>query len=69
MKEAISSQNMTDPVDGNKITCLEKGKRLYPRKSLESSHIKGMNLNDGLVLSSQYGKKKEVCLRKGTWLT
>ena len=43
----------------------KKKKRLYPRKILESSPIRGnrricTNLNDGLVLSTQYGKGKDA---------
>ena len=44
---------------------LEKEKRLFPRKILESAHIKEnkqkcMNLNEGIGVSAVYAK--------GTWL-
>ena len=55
----------------NKTTCLEKQKRFYRRNILENSHIKGnrntcMNLNDGLVLRSQNGNRKEAQLNRGS---
>ena len=48
-------------IDWEKIICLEKEKRLYSSKILESAYIKEnrrrcMNLNDGLGISIFYGK-------------
>ena len=48
--------------------CLEKEKRLFPRKILESAHIRGnkqrcMNLNEGIGVSRVYGKGKGAWLR------
>ena len=55
-------------IDWGSVECLEKEKRLFPRKILESAHIKAnkeryMNLNDGLGVTDVYGKGK--WLRRG----
>ena len=48
-------------IDWDSVGCLEKEKRLFPRKILESAHIRAnnqrcMNLNDGLGAANVYGK-------------
>ena len=48
---------------------LEKEKRLLPRKILESAYIKEnkescMNLNEGIGVSTIYGKGKGACIER-----
>ena len=52
------------------VLSLEKEKRLFPRKRLERAFVKEyrercMNLNEGVGLSTIYGKGKEPWLRRG----
>ena len=53
----------------DKVIQLERKKRLFSRKSLESAYInecreKCMNLNQEVGVSKMYGKGKEAWLRK-----
>ena len=53
----------------NNTECLETEKRLFPRKIIESAYIKAnrnrcMNLNEGLGVTTIYGKGKEGWLRR-----
>ena len=52
-------------MDWGNTECLEKEKRLIPRKILESAHIRAnrercLNLNEGIGVTDVYGK--------GNWL-
>ena len=56
-------------IDWDKAMCLEKEKKLFPRKILESVHIKGnkqrfMNLNEGIGVRTVYGKGQGAWLRR-----
>ena len=56
-------------IDWDKAKCLDKEKRLFPRKILESAQIRGnkqrcMNLNEGIGVSTVYGKGKRAWLRR-----
>ena len=51
-------------IDRTNTECLETEKRLFPRKIIESAYIKAnrnrcMNLNEGLGVTTIYGKGKE----------
>ena len=60
---------LLSPYRLEKTICLEKEKRLYPRKILEGTYIKeneqrSMNLNNGIGVSLLYGKGKEAWLKR-----
>jgi len=56
-------------IDWDKAICLEKEKRLFARNILESAHKRRnkqrcMNLNEGIGVSTVYGKGKGAWLRR-----
>ena len=58
-------EQLDHEMDWTNSECLEKEKRLIPRKILESAHIRAnrercLNLNEGIGVTDLYGK--------GNWL-
>ena len=56
-------------IDWEKAICLGKEKRLFPRKILECAYIKEneercMNLNEGIGVSTIYGKGKGAWIKR-----
>jgi len=66
---ARHTEQFKHKIDWSNTECLETEIRLFPRKIIESAYIKAnrnrrMNQNEGLGVTTIYGKGKEGWLRR-----
>ena len=60
---ARHTEQFKHKIDWSNTECLETEKRLFPRKIIESAYIK-VNRNEGLRVTTIYGKGREGWLRR-----